>query len=83
MKGFPREKNCVIMDNNIDNFTFPLDENKNISVGMAEKHLSELFDEFMEPVQLRHNFKNKENRYRLVGHMILYFYVILLLSILG
>jgi hypothetical protein len=36
---------------------------------IAEKRLSELFEDgfSMEPVQLRHNLKNKEARYRLVG----------------
>lgn len=70
MKGFPRGKNsCVIMAKN-EKCEISLDENKNISMdNIAEKHLSELFEDgfSMEPVQLRHNLKNKEARYRLVG----------------
>ena len=69
MKGFPREKNCVIMAEN-EKCEISLDENKNISMdNIAEKRLSELFEDgfSMEPVQLRHNLKNKEARYRLVG----------------
>lgn len=67
MKGFPKTKNCIDMDN-IKKCSFTFDENKNIAI-MKNKTLTELIeDEFMEPVQMRHNLKNKENRNRLVGH---------------